>query len=96
MAKKKKEENEELEMSFWDHLEELRWHIIRSVLAVIVLAIIAFLNRRIVFDVIILGPSTADFATNRFLCYIGELLNISGICMDTLNLQIIKDRKSVV
>lgn len=88
MAKKKKQE-EEVEMSFWDHLEELRWHIIRSVLAVIVLAVVAFLNRKIVFDLIILGPSTADFATNRFLCYVGELLSIDGICMGDLKLQII-------
>ena len=83
MAKKKKLE-EEVEMSFWDHLEELRWHIIRSVLAVIVLAVVAFLNRKIVFDLIILGPSTADFVTNRFLCYIGELFSIDGICIGDL------------
>ncbi len=89
MTKEKLPKSEEKEMGFWDHLEELRWHIIRSIIAVVVLAVVAFLNRRIVFDVIILGPSTADFFTNRILCRIGEYLSIEGICMDTLKLQII-------
>lgn len=89
MAKEKLPKGEEKEMGFWDHLEELRWHIIRSIISVFVLAVIAFLNRRIVFDEIILGPSNADFITNRLLCRVGEILSIEGICMDTLDLQII-------
>jgi sec-independent protein translocase protein TatC len=89
MAKEKLPKGEEKEMGFWDHLEELRWHIIRSIISVFVLAVIAFLNRRIVFDEIILGPSNADFITNRLLCRVGEILSIEGICMDTLVLQII-------
>ncbi|MBS4062242.1 MAG: twin-arginine translocase subunit TatC [Bacteroidetes bacterium] len=89
MAKEKLPKSEEKEMGFWDHLEELRWHIIRSIIAVVAFAVVAFLNRKIVFDVIILGPSTADFFTNRILCQVGEFLSIEGICMDTLKLQII-------
>lgn len=76
-------------MSFWDHLEELRWHILRSIIAVVVLAVIAFLNRKIVFDYIILAPSTSDFFTNRILCKLGEMINISAICIKNLHLQII-------
>ena len=53
----------EKEMSFIDHLEELRWHIIRSLLAIIVFAIIAFVSKDIVFGVILLGPSKSDFWT---------------------------------
>jgi sec-independent protein translocase protein TatC len=81
-------------MSFWDHLEELRWHIIRSVIAVVVLAIIAFLNREIVFDKIILAPSNSNFITNRVLCKIGEVLNIAAICIKNLHLQIINIKMS--
>ena len=51
----------EKEMSFIDHLEELRWHIIRSLLAIIVFAVIAFVSKEIVFGVILLGPSKSDF-----------------------------------
>ena len=46
----------EKEMSFLEHLEELRWHIIRSVLAIVIFMIIAFIFKNIIFDKIILGP----------------------------------------
>ena len=52
---------EEKEMSFLDHLEELRWHIIRSLIAIMIFAILAFLSKSIVFGKIILGPSKSDF-----------------------------------
>lgn len=89
MARNKVEESSEKEMSFWEHLEELRMHIVRSTVAIVVLAVVAFLNRRIVFDEIILGPSRADFLTNRFFCFIGKSFSIDGLCMDNLNIQII-------
>lgn len=86
---KQKQSDKEVEMSFWEHLEELRWHIVRSVIAVVVLSVVAFLNRKLVFDMLVLAPGKADFFTNRMLCKAGELLKIEAICMDDLNLQII-------
>lgn len=85
----KKEKDKEKEMSFWEHLEELRWHIVRSVLAVLVLSVIAFLNRHFVFDYLLLAPSKSDFFTNQMLCALGEYLSIESICLQTLDLQII-------
>ncbi len=82
-------EEEEKVMSFWDHLEELRWHIMRSIIAVMVLAVVAFLNRKIIFDYIILAPSTPHFITNRVLCRIGEMIHVSSICIKSLHFQII-------
>lgn len=81
-------------MTFWDHLDELRLHILRSLVAIVVLAIIAFLNREIVFDTIILGPSTSEFITNRWLCKLGELISISALCVDDMKLQIINIKMS--
>jgi len=91
MAKKEEKDSKtaEKEMSFWEHLEELRWHIVRSVIAVLVLSIVAFMNRHFVFDYLLLAPSKADFWTNRMLCRIGDFLSLDSICMDNLNLQII-------
>jgi len=86
---KNQPQEEETVMSFWDHLEELRWHIMRSIIAVLILAIIAFLNRKIVFDYIILAPSSSDFITNRALCKFGELIHVSALCIQNLHLQII-------
>ena len=70
-----KDKQEEEEMSFLDHLEALRWHLIRSLLAVTVLSVLAFLNKSLLFDTIILGPKKADFPTFRFLCRASEKLS---------------------
>ena len=88
-SKQNKPREQEKVMSFWDHLEELRWHILRSIIAVLVLAIVAFLNRKIVFDYIILAPSNSDFITNRILCRLGEILSMPSMCIQNLHLQII-------
>ena len=63
------------EMSFLDHLEELRWHIIRGVLAILVFAIVAFIFHRFIFDEVILYPKNSDFPTNRFMAFFADLLN---------------------
>lgn len=56
------------EMTFFDHIDELRGHIIRSVLAVFILAVTAFLNKHLLFDVILFGPIHTDFWTYQVLC----------------------------
>ncbi|MGD2034344.1 MAG: twin-arginine translocase subunit TatC [Bacteroidales bacterium] len=77
-------EKENSEMSFLEHLEELRWHIIRSLVAIILVGILAFVFKRIVFDVIILGPSKSGFFTNYWLCRFGtQLLNTSKLCINS-------------
>ncbi|MCF8367560.1 MAG: twin-arginine translocase subunit TatC [Bacteroidales bacterium] len=77
---------EENEMSFWEHLEELRAHLFRSIAAIMVFSIAAFLAKRIVFDVIILAPKSADFITNRLLCKASDWLSIDALCIGRLNL----------
>lgn len=69
-------------MSFLEHLEELRWHLVRSFLYILVFAILAFIFKNIVFDVILLGPSNPDFFTNRLLCQLAENINISALCIN--------------
>ncbi|MEQ9424474.1 MAG: twin-arginine translocase subunit TatC [Cyclobacteriaceae bacterium] len=75
----------EKEMSFLDHLEELRWHLIRSFSAIAIFAIAAFVSKQLVFHTIILGPSRTDFWTYRMLCKLGEALGSSAICIDELS-----------
>jgi sec-independent protein translocase protein TatC len=58
----------EKEMTFFDHLEELRWHIIRSLAVVVVLGIILFLMKDFVFKNIVFGPLQPDFITYRLIC----------------------------
>ena len=68
------------EMSFLDHLEELRWHIIRAVAAVMIAATAAFIAKGFVFDVLIFGPTKADFFTYEFLCKASKLLGFESFC----------------
>lgn len=75
---------EEKEMSFLDHLEELRWHIIRSVVSIFVFAIIAFLSKDFIWHNIILGPSRPDFLTYTTLCRISDAIGSAVLCIDTL------------
>ena len=75
---------QEKEMSFIDHLEELRWHIIRSLASILVFAIIAFLSKEVVFGIILLGPSKSDFWTYNMLCDLGLNFGISSFCIEEL------------
>ena len=70
------------EMSFLDHLEIFRWHLIRAALAILFFAIIAFANKDIVFDLILLGPKKIDFPTYRALCAISQYLGLGDtLCL---------------
>jgi sec-independent protein translocase protein TatC len=64
------------EMSFLDHLEELRWHIIKSLIAIVVLGITVFLFQNWFFDVVIFGPTKPDFISYRFICNFSELIGL--------------------
>lgn len=77
MAKSK-----EAEMSFLDHLEVMRWHLVRSILAIVIMALVAFVFKEIVFDKIILFPKEPNFPTNRWLCQLGEILGLNRICIN--------------
>jgi len=77
------------EMSFLEHLEELRWHLIRSIAAILILAIVAFIFNEIVFDVIILAPKNPDFYTNRMLCTLGHMVNVPALCINSHPFEII-------
>jgi sec-independent protein translocase protein TatC len=81
MAKKIQEERE---MSFLDHIEELRWHLIRSTLAIILMGVIAFLFKGIIFDKILFAPKDANFATYRFFCKVSQFFGTDGLCIEDI------------
>ncbi|GGW33540.1 twin-arginine translocase subunit TatC [Arenibacter certesii] len=74
MAKNKKTPDE---MSFLDHLEELRWHLIRSTLAIVIVGSIAFLMKDFVFGTVIFGPMMPDFPTYEVFCNLSKMLGFS-------------------
>jgi sec-independent protein translocase protein TatC len=86
---KEKKKAEEKEMGFLDHLEILRWHLIRSAIAIIAFAIVAFIYHRFIFDEIILAPKTPGFITNELLCRLGKWINMNALCINSTTHQII-------
>lgn len=77
------------EMSFLDHLEELRWHLIRSVLAILIIATLAFLFKDFIFDVLLFGPKQKDFITYRWFCSISQTLGQgTSFCIEELPFRI--------
>lgn len=83
--KKIDQPQEEPEMSFLDHLEELRWHLIRAVLAVVIAATLAFFLKGFIFDVLLFGPSKGDFWSYSMLCELSQIVGIDGgFCFEEL------------
>jgi len=78
------QERQEKEMSFLDHLEELRWHIIRSLVSVVFFAIIVFIFKEFVFDIIIFAPKRESFITYQIFRSIADF-----ICFQPPDFQII-------
>lgn len=77
------------EMSFLEHLEELRWHIIRSALAIMVLAVVAFILKDFIFSKVILSPRTPDFWTNRMFAKLGDLVGSEALKINKFPLELI-------
>jgi sec-independent protein translocase protein TatC len=78
-------------MSFIDHLEALRWHIIRSVLAILIAAVSFFIFIDGIFDQVIMGPTRNNFVSYRLLCSLSHKLGMGeSLCMPPmkLNLQV--------
>lgn len=71
-------------MSFLDHLEDLRWHLIRIFVAIVLCGIVAFLFKGFIFDVLIFGPKEMSFPTYKWLCTISQYIGIEDttFCAD--------------
>ena len=81
MTAPKKDANE---LTFFEHIEELRWHIIRALISVVVISIGVFAAKNFVFQHVILGPTSPDFITYQFFCNLSP-----DFCFYPQNLQII-------
>lgn len=72
------------ELTFFEHVEVLRWHIIRSLACIVIVSIAVFSAKNLVFQHVILGPTSPDFPTYRFFCALSP-----DFCFFPQNLQII-------
>lgn len=77
------------EMSFLDHLEELRWLLVRSTVAVLICATVAFFFSDFIFNQIIFGPKNPDFITYRFFCEMSQNLGLDqSLCVTEIPMRI--------
>lgn len=73
------------QMSFLEHLEVLRWHLVRSALVLMLWAIIAFLGKGLLFDQIIFAPKQPNFLTYRFFCQGSQFLGLPPLfCLEEM------------
>jgi sec-independent protein translocase protein TatC len=80
---------DEKEMTFLDHLEELRWHIIRSLLAVVVFTIVAFIYGPWIFENIVLAVAKPDFIFYDWMCALGKLVGSEEtLCVEEISFTI--------
>lgn len=83
--------NSEKEMSFLDHLEELRWHLIRSVIAILLVAIVAFIFISTIVDAVLMAPTRSDFITYGWLCQLSHIVSVPSLCLEELELKELKN-----
>src|SRR5690242_15706126 len=78
------------EMSFLEHLEALRWHIVRSAIVIVAAALILFLNKGFLFDSVLLAPKNPDFITYRLLCKLSDYLRMGeDLCVSKIDFALI-------
>ena len=84
------EEKNKSEMSFLDHLEVLRWHLVRSTIVILVLTIVAFIFKGFIFDDVILAQKNSDFWTYEMFCKLSHLLGRGdALCMEEIQFDLI-------
>lgn len=75
-------------MTFLDHLEALRWHLVRSAAVILLLAIIAFMNKEFIFDGVIMAPKNTNFWTYRVLCELSNRFDLD-MCLDKVDFNVV-------
>jgi sec-independent protein translocase protein TatC len=83
------EPEEQKEMTFWEHLDELRGTLWRILIAILVTSIAAFAFKEVLFDDIILAPKSKTFITYRAFCKLGDWLSMPSLCIDPSQFQLI-------
>ena len=77
------------QMSFLDHLEELRWHLIRSVISILIIGTLAFIFKDFIFNTLLFGPKNINFITYEWFCNISQILGQgNSFCIEEMPFRI--------
>jgi sec-independent protein translocase protein TatC len=77
------------DLSFWEHAEVLRIHLLRVIIVLVVTSIAAFFFKDFLFGNLILGPLDEDFPTYSWLCIAGTWFGYDSFCFEGLTLKLI-------
>ena len=89
MSAKKSKNTDGKEMSFWDHLDELRGVLFRSAIVIVILMAVVFGFKDFVFTKVIFAPTSSDFPLYNGLCKLGEMLGMSGLCVEPFDIKVV-------
>ncbi len=77
------QEEEGREMSFFDHLEELRAHVMRSLAAIAIAGVALYIFKDWVFDTVLFGPTQKDFISYKIFCALSKGIGAGkALCME--------------
>lgn len=83
------EDAQEKELSFLDHLEELRWRLVRSSIFILITAVVLFYFTDPIVNEVYINMSTTSFPTYQFFCFLSEKMGISDVlCANEIPIQI--------
>jgi len=86
LNKKNSIEKPPQEIGFIDHLEALRWHLVRMAIALFICSVVAYIYIGEIFDYIILAPTHKDFPSYIWLCKLGEMAHIPSLCLEDVQI----------
>lgn len=77
------------DMTFWEHAEALRVHIMRIVIALLIFSVGAFFFKHFLFDEIVTGPLHEDFMTYGWICRFGQWFGLESFCFKGMDIKLI-------
>ena len=87
--KKKTDSELKAEMTFFDHIDELRKHLFRSAIAIVIGMIVIHIYNNFIVKKVLMGPTHADFPTYTLLCKLGQKLNMgNSLCLSEIKVEL--------
>ena len=86
----KQEKSSDNEMTFFEHIDALRPHLVRGFSALFIIMIVAFVAKKFIIDMVLMGPQSPDFPTNRWLCELSHrLFGDDTLCINHIKLNMV-------
>ena len=86
----KQEKSSDNEMTFFEHIDALRPHLVRGFSALFIIMIVAFVAKKFIIDMVLMGPQSPDFPPHRWLCELSHrLFGDDPLCINHIKLNMV-------